>query len=76
MSSGMKFETVGEPAQLTERNLLGRITELHDRPCQARKRDGVICGKPSRQWMQGVGTRCWRHREAHACPRCRKESAA
>lgn len=59
----IRFETVGEPADFTERTLLGVLLTLRERPCQARKRDGVVCGKPSRQWRLGIGTRCWRHVE-------------
>ena len=70
----LRFETIGDPAALTERTLAGRIVELNDRPCQARKRDGEVCGKPSRQWTDGIGTRCWRHREEHWCEHCRSES--
>lgn len=66
----IRFETVGEPAVLTEKNLLGRILELHDRPCQARKRDGRVCGIPSKSWQAGIGVRCRRHTEAHWCRVC------
>ena len=72
----MRFETVGKPAGFTARDLTGRIIELHDRPCQARKRNGQMCGKPSRQWQLDVGTRCWRHREEHACRFCVSEELA
>lgn len=61
----MRFETAGKPEGFTRRDLLGRILELRERPCKAIKRDGDVCGRRSRQWMLGVGPRCWRHREEY-----------
>lgn len=72
----MRFETVGTPVGHTRRDLNGRIVELQETPCQARKRDGEMCGRPSRQWMDGVGARCWRHREEHNCRWCVREVPA
>ena len=69
----MRFQTVGEPVPHTRYTFDNRLIELRDSPCQARKRDGEMCGKPSRQWIDGIGTRCWRHRENHACRWCVRE---
>lgn len=67
----LRFETMGEPEPLTP---LSRTADLSERACQARKRDGAKCGQPSRQWTDGIGLRCWRHREDHWCRVCEKSA--